>query len=162
MSQTKAVIALVIAVLIACLFFFVKGQSKEIKALEATTTQQASTIKQQNAAIELDKGSDQITDDVTARNATEGRKIEEEALRTSQKIQEREAAVKKKYEKLLADAEARARQEPFVEPVPKSEVEVLKEQRAHEISATRIVSLWEEYCTTEKVPECKVLSATSH
>lgn len=144
MSQAKALGTLILLIVIASVGWFIKSQADEIGTLKTTVGTQKSVIDGHAKAVKLDKGSDAIDNAATHQAAQGVTVIHAQAQATEDKSKTNEAAIRRKYEKLIAEAKERAAQTPSTAPPP--EVPGLEREKAQAISANRLDGLWEEYC----------------
>jgi hypothetical protein len=144
MSQAKAIAALLFVLAIACVGWFVKNQADEIGTLKGTVTAQKETIAKQAKEVKLDKSGDAIDNKATNDAAKGVQVIHAQAQVTQDKTKTNEAAIRRKYEKLIAEAKASTPTPP--EPVVPTEAAKLEREQAQAISANRLDGLWEEYC----------------
>lgn len=155
MSQAKAIAALLLVVAIASVAWFIKGQAEEIGALTTTVGAQQETIRGYEKSTKLDKDSDAVTDKVTAKAAEDKTAVQAATQATQDKSKAQEAAIRHKYEKLIADAKAQSTTTPEPENIA-----ALEYQEAQEISSNRLDSVWEEYCRDNNAPSCPLPATT--
>jgi len=158
MSQGKAVALLILAAILAIGGWVIYDQSSKIAELNVTVKTYEKTINSLNDQIDLDKSGDAIDNKVTAAAAQENQQIHTSADARKSVTDNKEDAIRKKYDKLVADATARAQTTtPTVTALHvATEVELLQQQAAQAISANRLDGLWEEYCATNASKDCPV------
>lgn len=164
MSQAKAIVALILFVLIVATGWFVKDQADEIGDLTTKVAIQKNTIAALNKEQKLATASNKLDGKAVTNAAVAEHSIIEHAQVTEDTSNSKEDAIRRKYDKLLADARAKAATNPpaasvATPPGTASQEAAILTARTQEISANRLDGLWTEYCQGESTLSCAVATS---
>lgn len=158
MSQQLKVTALVILGLITLLFAYnYSARGNKIDTLNQTVGGQKATIGGLSKAIEVDKKADAITDNATARAASQQKDIEARFDKATQDTHKVETVIRQKYDKVRAHAQAQA---PDGRIPPELEA-ALTRQQEDEVSAARLSILRAYLCDIDPVAQTNCEKGTS-
>lgn len=162
MSQVKAwvegIIVFVIVAIVGCGVYGVYRNQIENVELKNTVQEQQYTIKALEKSVKTANEIRQVNDLVTTDTVIEGRKAGTDVAAITQKADEKEEAIRRKYEKMLAAERAK---QSAAGATPSEDLNAsLQQLENQELSEVRIDSMWQVYCRFEPTHASCITPAT--